>query len=355
MAHRPDPQLGTHYEVLGVDPAATPEEIRARYRELARTQHPDVMPGEAKTRANAQFVRILEAYRILCDPERRRHYDASLGVHAMPGTIDLDDLASAFDEIDELLIEANTHLACGRLGLAQRCCEDALAREPGNAQAEALLREIRSETARGPGHREPATRHGADATVPSGRFRVVPLATVRPLEPLRTSRGRATLFVAALVGAMAAGRWMLDTSSGPTALGLPVRSFAACGALAGLVAFALDVAALVGPFDDEMASHAPGEGRGLGITYLPLIVAAAAVHVTLALVIYVAIAAIWDRWSFSVLAVFGLACATGLAGAATAGGTWPLGLAVLGNMSFLGALTGWFIAGFFRSAAGGRL
>jgi len=354
MPQPTDPRAGSHYDVLGVDPAATPEQIRARYRELARTQHPDVVSAEAKPEANTAFARILEAYRVLSDPERRRRYDAAVGVHAMPGTIDLDDLASAFDEVDELLIEANTHLACGRLHSAQRCCEDALEREPGNAQAEALLREVRSEMARGHGRREPPPRHGADAPAPAGRFRVVPLATVRPLEPLRTSRARATLCAAALAGAVAAGRWMLDTGPGATALGLPARSFASCAVLAGLVAFALDVAALIGPFDEEMASHAPGEGGGLGLAYLPLIVAAAALHVVLALVVYVAIAAVWERWSFSVLAVFGLACATGWAGAATAAETWPRGLAVLGNISFLGALTGWFIAGFFRPAPGRR-
>jgi len=353
MGQRPDSQPGSHYDVLGVDPTATPEQIRARYRELARTQHPDVVAAGARSEANARFIRILEAYRVLSDPEKRRRYDASLGLEDMPGTIDLDDLASAFDEVDELLIEANTHLACGRFALALRCCEDALAREPANTQAEALLREVRDEMVRGRGRREPTPRGATVAPEATGRLRIVPIAPVRPLEPLRTSRGRATLFAAALVGAVAAGWWLLDTSPSPIWLGVPARSFAACAALAGFTALALDVAALIGPFDGEMASPAPGEGGGLGLAYLPLIVAAAALHVVLALGVYVVIAAVWERWSFSVLVIFGLACAVGVAGAATASGTWPLGLAFPGNVSFLGALAGWFVAGLFRPAAGG--
>jgi curved DNA-binding protein CbpA len=64
-----------HYETLGLPFGASAEEIRKRYRELVRRYHPDVNPSpDAKER----FLRIQEAYQVLSDPERRRHYDALL-------------------------------------------------------------------------------------------------------------------------------------------------------------------------------------------------------------------------------------------------------------------------------------
>jgi hypothetical protein len=67
--------MQNHYEVLGLSMHATQEAIRRRYRELVRQYHPDVNPSP---QAKERFLRIQEAYQVLSDPERRRHYDALL-------------------------------------------------------------------------------------------------------------------------------------------------------------------------------------------------------------------------------------------------------------------------------------
>ena len=60
------------YKVLGVTPRATKAEIKSAYRKLAREFHPDV---SSSPDANARFVQIGEAYRILSNPSLRSRYD----------------------------------------------------------------------------------------------------------------------------------------------------------------------------------------------------------------------------------------------------------------------------------------
>ena len=62
------------YELLGLNPSATFEDIRQAYRRLVRQFHPDVAGPEA----TEYFVRIARAYEVLSDPYRRRIYDRRL-------------------------------------------------------------------------------------------------------------------------------------------------------------------------------------------------------------------------------------------------------------------------------------
>lgn len=65
------------YELIGVDPEASPEEIKKAYKKLAITLHPDRFPNDEEKRveAQAQFGKITNAYNILKDEEERAEYD----------------------------------------------------------------------------------------------------------------------------------------------------------------------------------------------------------------------------------------------------------------------------------------
>jgi DnaJ-class molecular chaperone len=61
------------YQILGVPKDASEEAIRAAFRKLAKTHHPDLNPG--KPEAADRFKEINAAYEILSDPVKRGRYD----------------------------------------------------------------------------------------------------------------------------------------------------------------------------------------------------------------------------------------------------------------------------------------
>ncbi len=65
------------YRLLGLDPDATSEQVRAAFREKVREKHPDTGAGGD----DGHDVReVIEAYRVLSDPELRARHDSTHGV-----------------------------------------------------------------------------------------------------------------------------------------------------------------------------------------------------------------------------------------------------------------------------------
>ena len=63
----------TPYEILGVKPTASADEIRKVYRKLAKQLHPDLNPG--KPEAEQRFKSVTAAYDLVSDPQKRARYD----------------------------------------------------------------------------------------------------------------------------------------------------------------------------------------------------------------------------------------------------------------------------------------
>ena len=63
------------YNILGVSPTASAEEIKKAYRSLAMRHHPDrnEHPG-----SESRFNAIKTAYELLSDPKKRTEYNQSL-------------------------------------------------------------------------------------------------------------------------------------------------------------------------------------------------------------------------------------------------------------------------------------
>lgn len=64
---------GTYYQILGVPPNATGDDIKNQYRKLALKLHPDKNRDDPN--ATERFQELQEAYEVLSDAERRAAYD----------------------------------------------------------------------------------------------------------------------------------------------------------------------------------------------------------------------------------------------------------------------------------------
>lgn len=91
-----------YYEVLGLQQAATKDEIKAAYRKLALQYHPDRNPDNKE--AEEKFKEATEAYEVLSDDAKRQRYDR-FGHQGLRGGQDfgqyqnVNDIFSMFSDI----------------------------------------------------------------------------------------------------------------------------------------------------------------------------------------------------------------------------------------------------------------
>lgn len=147
----------SYYEILGLPRDATAEQIKKRYRQLARKYHPDVV--EDKVFGQEAFVEISEAYKTLIDPSSRAAYNltlpppeqktASTGVRNAQNYAGGSTSGSASRQhtrpaatVDSLIRDAQFSFVKGRLNEAALLCRQAINMDKRNAKAHAILGDI---------------------------------------------------------------------------------------------------------------------------------------------------------------------------------------------------------------------
>lgn len=85
-----------YYEILGVERSANDQEIRDRFRKLARENHPDRYRGPDKADAERKFQTLTEAVNVLTNPAKRRQHDDQLVSGTRTGPADFAQVAKAY-------------------------------------------------------------------------------------------------------------------------------------------------------------------------------------------------------------------------------------------------------------------
>jgi curved DNA-binding protein CbpA len=77
------------YAVLGVEPTASDDELRAAWRDAVRALHPDTRDDDVPAaEADAALRLVNEAWAVVGDPQRRRAFDAGWSLEDGPDRAD---------------------------------------------------------------------------------------------------------------------------------------------------------------------------------------------------------------------------------------------------------------------------
>jgi curved DNA-binding protein CbpA len=114
-----------YYRTLGLRPDSSAEEIKKSYRRLAMKCHPDRNRGNPDS--EDQLKELNEAYHVLGNEERRRHYDLRCRqpfekvVYSYEESLN-DDLIHQFSKFFQMGFKAKSSGRCGGMGLGRRGC-----------------------------------------------------------------------------------------------------------------------------------------------------------------------------------------------------------------------------------------
>lgn len=364
--------MQNHYETLGLSMHATQEAIRRRYRELVRQYHPDVNPSP---QAQEKFLRIQEAYQVLSDPERRKHYDALLRLrmgeppsarYSQPRTQKPPSQTSQpsraqpssppTDELRRVIIQAERAFLQGRMQDALYWAKQATRLAPRHPKGH----EIVGDVYRTQGHYDaalnaytyaiqldpnnPDLQRKLDAMIertqskpaapPSPVLRNLPVLKLPPEWKLYAAQSLgwgAVLFLLTLAYAV---------PGAPLVLGWSLNLLAYLGLAGFLTGFLMAVSRWVAPIGDAF----PWRRRGGQISAGGALIGLSALCFPLAVLLYTLLALTQGGLSRSVARVFAI------------GGALTLGFALLyphdslntalfgGNLLFLALMGGWYLA-----------
>lgn len=84
-----------YYEVLGVDKSASEQQIRDRFRQLARSVHPDRFVDAEKAEAERKFQTLTEAVNVLTNAAKRKQHDSEIS-SGINKSVDFAAIAKAY-------------------------------------------------------------------------------------------------------------------------------------------------------------------------------------------------------------------------------------------------------------------
>ncbi|XP_077371621.1 dnaJ homolog subfamily C member 24 isoform X1 [Festucalex cinctus] len=88
------------YAVLGASPSDSVQQLRHRYQKLALQCHPDRLGGVSDSEAESgrrKFLEIDAAWKILCEPKTRKHYDQQRRAQELQQAWPVDSIVSLED------------------------------------------------------------------------------------------------------------------------------------------------------------------------------------------------------------------------------------------------------------------
>jgi hypothetical protein len=182
-----------YYKVLGVNRAASRDDIRDAYRRLAKERHPD-RPGGSQE----EFARLQEAHTVLSDPNQRRQHDEALDLaHAEDQLSGLSELD--WDKLEDEVSNKRRQREGSGPGLGERLKE-----RFQNAREERQERQERQQSdSRGNrGGRNGNSRSGNRYNRPEAKWYEPHDFEPEPLAPASAARS----FVVAFLGFLVAGQ-----------------------------------------------------------------------------------------------------------------------------------------------------